>query len=548
MKKLGLIAVVLAAASALAQDAQPQGATQPTAPQAGAQQAQPAQPQVALTNEKKVSDAPTANDMYCSGFILKDGLQRAGRIVGGWDSPFQTRFSSTAMQSGTVFLDSGSFGKDQQFAVVRPVKDPNKYQLAKSQRRDLRAAGQYYLELGRIRVMDVQKGMAIAHIELSCDAMVPGDIAIPWADRPVPQYRRETAWEFYAPPNGKATGTLLMGREFDVLAAQRGKVYLNIGQNQGLKAGDYLRVTRTYPQLAANQADNLSNKASVVDSNHMEPLRSGSGLMPSKTTRFDALPRKSIGELMVLYTTGTTATATVTRSWEQLQAGDGVELMDEPPPLPPPQQQAMNPPTISCSATPATVRVGESATIRCTGASPDNREMTYAYASDVGAVSGRGESAVLNTANAQPGVATVTATLTDDRGQAATATTQVNIQAAEVPQASSMGSFTFRPNSAYVNNEAKALLDQVALRLQREPGSSVMLVGHISGREAARLAIARATNAKNYLVKEKGIDTTMAQVADGGPGQSTVDVWFVPAGAAMPQVVPADASSAQPKQ
>jgi outer membrane protein OmpA-like peptidoglycan-associated protein len=153
-------------------------------------------------------------------------------------------------------------------------------------------------------------------------------------------------------------------------------------------------------------------------------------------------------------------------------------------------------------------------------------------------VNGRRETAVLNTANAQPGIATVTTTVSDDRGQTGTTTTRVNIEQAQAPAASDAGALTFKPNNAYVNNQSKAILDQVALRLQREAGSTAMLVGNIEGKEASRLAIARATNAKNYLVKEKGIDTSRVQVADGGPGGEKVQVWFVPAGATMPQITP----------
>jgi outer membrane protein OmpA-like peptidoglycan-associated protein len=537
MNRFGIFAIVLAAATACAQDqSQPQSATQPTAPTP--QTAKPAQPQVAATNRPAVSTSPTMNDMYCSGFVIQGGLpQRAGRVAGGWDSPFQNRFSGEANLNSAVYLDRGSFSKDQQFMVVRPVRDVNRYELTPRQFKNLKAAGDYFLEIGRVKVVDVQKGIGIARSDFSCDAIEPGDVLLPWADRQVPQFRRDTPWDFWAQPNGKTTGTLLMGREFDGLAGQRGKVYVNIGSSQGIKTGDYLRVTRTYAQMQKDPADNQSNQASIVDYEHKEPIKEKITL---HSTRYNDFPRKSIGELMVLYTTPTTATATVTRSWEQLQAGDGVELMEEPPPAPEPVAAAapMNPPTVTCTATPASVHIGENATIRCAGSSPDNRDLSYAFSSDAGAVTGKGETAVLNTANAQPGVATVNTIVSDDRGQTGTTATRVNIEQAPAPTASDAGSLTFKPNGAYVNNQAKAILDQVALRLQREAGSTAMLVGYIEGKEASRLAIARATNAKNYLVNEKGIDTSRVQVADGGPGGAKVQVWFVPAGATMPQITP----------
>lgn len=535
MNKIGLLTIVLAAASACAQDTNPPQSV-PTPPQTSA--AKPAQPQVVVQNNSvNVSMSPTANDMYCSGLVLKDAPARQGRVVGGWDSPFQTRWTSDAMLNGVVYLDNGSFAKDQQFAIVRPMKDLNTYDMTPGQTRNLKAAGQYYMEVGRIRVFDVQNGIGMAHAEFSCDAIIPGDIATPWGDRPVPQYRADTPFDFFAKPNGKTTGIVLMGREYDGYASQRGKVYINVGTNQGVKAGDYFRVTRTYKRLAKDPSDRQSIQASTQEYGSMSKLPDPISIDKSK--RYDLYPRKSIGELMVLYATPTTATATVTRSWEQLQPGDGIEMMEEPPPPPPPAPAAaMNPPTVQCTATPASVHVGETATIRCAGTSPDNRELTYNFASDQGAVTGRGETAVLNTANAQPGMATITTTVSDDRGQTGTTATQVNIQAAAAPEATNAGSLAFKPSSAYVNNQAKAVLDQVALRLQREAGSQAMLAGHVAEKESPRLAIARATNAKNYLVKDKGIDPSRIQVGDGGAGAGTVEVWFVPAGAPMPSVTP----------
>jgi hypothetical protein len=98
-----------------------------------------------------------------------------------------------------------------------------------------------------------------------------------------------------------------------------------------------------------------------------------------------------------------------------------------------------------------------------------------------------------------------------------------------------------------VDNTAKAALDGVALRLQREANSSVMFVGYSALAEAARLGIARATNAKTYLTKDKGIDGSRIQVQDGGKGGRRVEIWFVPAGAAMPEVKPITAPTPAPK-
>ena len=161
--------------------------------------------------------------------------------------------------------------------------------------------------------------------------------------------------------------------------------------------------------------------------------------------------------------------------------------------------------------------------------------VTITFSADRGNLVPREESALLETANVAPGAAMVLATAMDDRNLSATAVTQVNIEAPGAgAAASNLGNLAFKLNSAYVDNRAKAMLDDVALRLQREAGSQVVLVGHVAKGEAARLANTRAANAKNYLVKDKGIDASRIQIRDGGAGGRIVNVWFVPAGASMP--------------
>jgi outer membrane protein OmpA-like peptidoglycan-associated protein len=262
------------------------------------------------------------------------------------------------------------------------------------------------------------------------------------------------------------------------------------------------------------------------------------------------LPRRSLGELIILSTTPVSSTGMIMSSYEAMQIGDGVEMMEEPPPPPPPPATltVLNPPSIACAAEPGTVHAGETATVRCTGTSPDNRPLTYTFVSDAGMLNPRESVATVDTRGAAAGVISVMTTATDDRNLSASATTRVNVEVPPPPaQPSRLDEFLFKPNSAYVDNTAKAALDGVALRLQREANSGVMFVGYSALAEAARLGIARATNAKTYLTKDKGIDGSRIQVRDGGKGGRRVESWFVPAGAAMPDVKPIVAPAAPAK-
>jgi len=95
------------------------------------------------------------------------------------------------------------------------------------------------------------------------------------------------------------------------------------------------------------------------------------------------------------------------------------------------------PPVISCSADPEKVRTGGTSTIHATASSPDGRRLIYSYTASAGDISGNGDTATLNTRDAQPGRITVTCVAADDRIPPLTAssTTAVNVEAPPPPPA-----------------------------------------------------------------------------------------------------------------
>jgi len=204
------------------------------------------------------------------------------------------------------------------------------------------------------------------------------------------------------------------------------------------------------------------------------------------------------------------------------------------------KERPKNPPQISCSANPASVMAGTPSTITCECSSPDNAA-NYPVTTSIGnwsatggRISGTGNTATLDTTGASAGPITATATCTDSRGLTSTATASVNVEVPPpAPQASKVNEITFKHNSARVDNTAKAILDDVALRLQREADSHAVIVGFAEPKEIKpeRLAAERAANAKEYLVKEKGIDPSRIETRTGSGGGMKAEIWIVPAGA-----------------
>jgi hypothetical protein len=199
------------------------------------------------------------------------------------------------------------------------------------------------------------------------------------------------------------------------------------------------------------------------------------------------------------------------------------------------------PPTISCSANPSTVAPGDSSTITATGMSPQNRPLTYSYSTSAGSISGTTPTATLSTAGAAPGTITVTANVVDDKGQSASCTTTVTVNAPPPPPAPTTSALctasferdTKRP--ARVDNEAKACLDDVALKLQSASDAKLAVVGSTDGveKKGADLAAERAVNTKDYLVTEKGIDASRIAVYTGPNSGKTVTTTLIPAGATL---------------
>ena len=226
------------------------------------------------------------------------------------------------------------------------------------------------------------------------------------------------------------------------------------------------------------------------------------------------------------------------------------------------------PPTVSCSVTPTSLKPGDSATVTATGVSPQNRPLTYSFTSSAGQISGTGNTATLTTTGAPAGTITITGNVSDDKGQTASCTSTVTIEAPPPPVAKtqtlctiSFGRDTKRP--ARVDNEAKACLDQVALSAQQTPDATITVVGEAGpqpepkkGKHAApvidNMAAQRAVNTKAYLVTEKGIDASRISVRTGTQSVDEVENYLVPAGATFDSDVPGttavDESTVKPQE
>jgi hypothetical protein len=206
-----------------------------------------------------------------------------------------------------------------------------------------------------------------------------------------------------------------------------------------------------------------------------------------------------------------------------------------------------HPPTASCSVTPDTVKPGDPATFSVSASNPDNFPLTYAWSASAGRLSSNGTTASLDTTNAPQGApVTATATVTDSRGLSGTCNASVNVLSPPVVvnEVTEVGECQFMDEKrpARVDNTCKAVLDDVALKIQHEPNGKFVIVGFAEDEESVKvtqLGAQRAVNVKYYLVNGEGgsqIDATRLDVRTTGTvKQKGAKIYFVPSGATFNQ-------------
>ena len=222
-------------------------------------------------------------------------------------------------------------------------------------------------------------------------------------------------------------------------------------------------------------------------------------------------------------------------------SASGTFALKEPP---------KNPPTVSCTANPASVQAGASVTVSCTCSSPDNVPVTVGtYSATSGSISGSGNSATLNTTGASPGTITVNTTCSDQRGLNTPATTEVTVEAPPPPPQPSpevqrlearlaLHSIYFptaqptpaNPKGGLVKSQQGTLTDLASdfkKYLESKPDAKLILAGHADPRGSAQynqaLSERRVNRTKSFLVEQGIPEASIDTQAFGAEQQLTSD-------------------------
>lgn len=266
----------------------------------------------------QLTQAPTDSDIYCAGFFARQPIAPDLVVLSSEDGSFKNEY----VERDVIYLNKGRqaiSAPGGQYIVVRPVKDINPREFFPGQRQIISQLGTLYAEIGRIQVRVVHEASATAEILKTCESILAGDIAIPLPSRPAPPYRAEKMIDPFAPASGKATGVIVATKEFQSAFGEGNIVYLNIGQNQGAQVGSYLRIFRSY---SAAKQDAFQQAARNYPT-ELVGVPMGRKMTPAEES---SLPRKVVGEIILLSVGEGSSTGIVTFTREEASPGDAVEL------------------------------------------------------------------------------------------------------------------------------------------------------------------------------------------------------------------------------
>ncbi|MGD0964269.1 MAG: hypothetical protein ABSA57_10265 [Candidatus Acidiferrales bacterium] len=270
---------------------------------------------------QNITAAPYPNNVYCSGVVTTEAVPRDTFIITGEESNTNIIFSD----HDYVFINKGSskgVKVGDEFSVIRPVEDPDKFEWTKWQFSILRKMGTLWDDEGRVKVVDARPEVSVARIENGCGYMQRADIVLPFVERPEPPLKATVRLDRFSAPDGKTLGMVITGQKFQSQVGKNDIVYVNLGNGQGVKVGDYFRIFRytgTQNETVYQTADFAFN----VDGDLGPTYGYGS---VSKKYNWTNVPREVVGEGVVLRTGPNSATVLITFSQREIYAGDYVEV------------------------------------------------------------------------------------------------------------------------------------------------------------------------------------------------------------------------------
>jgi Flagellar assembly protein T, C-terminal domain len=295
---------------------------------------------VQLPEGPKPMMVATENELFCGGYLEYTAGYDKLQIVGGEQEQEKYFYA----EGDYIYLNRGSdsgLKPGDRFSVVRP-----RSQFTSSFSKKKGYLGVMTQELGRVRVVSVKSQSSVAVVERACDNMLAGDLLQGVPQRTAPALQYSDNLDRFSEPSGKQVGRIVLARDAKEMPTTHDVVYIDLGQEDNIKPGDTFTIFRKpgTPSVARFRDTEIARSGS----SGFESFRFKGGeyalqAQRSKTpeiTGVDAkqvntpdikdnrpkVPRKIVGELVVLGVQQRTATAVITRVAQEVHTGDYVEL------------------------------------------------------------------------------------------------------------------------------------------------------------------------------------------------------------------------------
>jgi len=182
------------------------------------------------------------------------------------------------------------------------------------------------------------------------------------------------------------------------------------------------------------------------------------------------------------------------------------------------------PPTMECLTTTMDVASGGTIELRARASDPDKDRLNYTWSTTGGTVTGSGETATFNASGVKAGSYTVSVTVNDGRGGKASCSMNVNVSERLSVAKEKCGYFA--PGKARADNCAKAILDDLAVRMKNDSKLTVNIIGYTDDsrleKRQKNLGEKRAKAVADYLAKQ-GVDSSRLKATDGGTNNPVGD-------------------------
>ena len=277
--------------------------------------------------------ATTLNNLYCGGFVQSSPINTNNFIVG---AEFEADGHIFA-QGDTLVIKGNNFQVGEMLSVIRPK---GRVETRWTKKNNL---GFFVQELGVVEIVKVKNGISIAMVKNSCDNMLLGDLIVPMQQRSLPDMKDRASLDVFGDSNGKASGRIFMARDGQEMLSSTQIVYIDLGAEDNVRAGDYLTIFR--PLGTGNIIDTIYDESvSARDegfqsgeyrggkfSNQAQRKKGDKAngkVMTSENARSRRPEniRRVLGEMIILNVKEKTATAMIVRTTQEVHTGDFVEL------------------------------------------------------------------------------------------------------------------------------------------------------------------------------------------------------------------------------